>query len=278
MMSIPFYKFSGNGNDFIIIDNRDAVVDEGSLTKFIARVCRRRMSAGADGLILVEDGQGVDFRWRYFNADGSLAEMCGNGARCVARFAYLNGIAGSTMSFENEAGIVTAVITDDRVKISMPDPRDLRTAYALDLTGGPLTVSSINTGVPHVVVPEPTPAELARVDVVGLGTEIRHHGAYAPEGTNADFVCISGENEITIRTYERGVEDETLACGTGAIAGAIVAADQSGLTSPVKVRTRSGGFLGVHFRQANGAFHDVHLEGDARVIYSGELQEDAWRY
>ena len=136
MSSIPFCKFSGSGNDFVIIDNRNSVVGEEHLSEFIANVCRRRMSVGADGFILVEDGDDVDFRWRYYNADGSLAEMCGNGARCVARFAFIHNIAGPSMSFRNEAGIVTADISGHRVKINMPEPQNLKTNYRLQLKSG----------------------------------------------------------------------------------------------------------------------------------------------
>lgn len=278
MEPIPFLKLSGSGNDFIIIDNRRHIMQEDGLSHFVAKLCQRRMSVGADGLILVEDTGGVDFRWRYFNADGSLADMCGNGARCVALFAFLNRIAGSSMSFENEAGIVTADITGDLVRIDMPEPSDLKADRILEIEKGSLTVSSINTGVPHVIVRVDTIDDLDNIDVVKQGREIRFHRDFAPAGTNVNFISPTGGNEIAIRTYERGVEDETLACGTGAIAGAIVAACQSGLDSPIRVRTRSGGLLNIYFKQESNVFYDVYLEGDARVIYSGELQEDSWNY
>lgn len=278
MKPIPFSKLSGSGNDFIVIDNRRHIMQEDGLSRFIAKVCQRRMSVGADGLILVEDADGVDFMWRYYNSDGSLADMCGNGARCVALFAFLNQIAGSPMSFANEAGIVAAEILGDRVKIGMPEPSDFRAERILDVEKESLTVSSINTGVPHVVVRLDTINDLDSMDIVRQGREIRFHRDFAPEGTNADFVSPLGKNEIAIRTYERGVEDETLACGTGAIAGAIVSAYQSGLDSPIGVRTQSGGFLNIYFKQETDGFHDVYLEGDARVIYTGELLEDSWKY
>ena len=278
MKPIPFSKLSGSGNDFIIIDNRRHIMKEDGLPHFIAKVCQRRMSVGADGLILVEDTDGADFRWRYYNADGSLADMCGNGARCVALFAFLNQIAGSSMSFVNEAGIVTAEISGDRVKINMPKPSDFTPEKILEIEKRSLTVSSINTGVPHVIVRLDTIDDLDNMDIVRQGREIRFHRDFAPEGTNANFIGLLGKNEIAIRTYERGVEDETLACGTGAIAGAIVAAYQSGSDSPIKVRTRSGGFLNIYFKREADGFHDIYLEGDARVIYVGELQEDSWKY
>jgi len=265
---------SGSGNDFIIIDNRDMVVDEKDLSDFIKGVCRRKMSVGADGLILVENSDAVDFKWRYFNSDGSIAEMCGNGAGCVARFAYLNNIAGSEMSFETIAGIVNARVENDMVKIKMPDPTELKTDYSLELEDGPLSVSSVNTGVPHVVVEVD---KIDDVEVVKMGREIRFHNMFAPAGTNVNFIYPPKEDILAIRTYERGVEDETLACGTGSIAGAIVMANKFGIKSPVKVMTKSGGYLYIHYKKKEEKYYDIYLEGDARIIYKGELWEDAWK-
>jgi diaminopimelate epimerase len=274
MKQIPFYKMSGAGNDFIVIDNRNQIVADTELSGFIANVCRRKMSAGADGLILIEASDKYDFRWRFFNSDGSNAEMCGNGARCAARFAHVNGIAGTSLSFETEAGVVSAQIKEGGVKVKMPDPSDLKLAYPLQLSADSLEISSINTGVPHVVV---MVEQIADLDVVTLGRDIRLHKAFAPAGTNAHFVQSSQGNAIEIRTYERGVEDETLACGTGAIASAIISASRFKMNSPVDVKTRSGVYLTIHFDAAEGQFRDVYMEGDARIIYTGELQPDAWK-
>jgi len=275
MRHIEFYKASGSGNDFIIIDNRDEIINEKNLRDFVANVCRRKISVGADGLILVEHSDLVDFKWRFFNSDGNPAEMCGNGARCVARFAYLNRIAGSKMSFETEAGIVSAEISNDMVKIKMPDPVDLRIDYSLELKDSPLIISSVNTGVPHVVI---IIDSIEDVDVINLGKEIRFHERFAPVGTNVNFICPQQDGVIAIRTYERGVEDETLACGTGAIAGAIVTSFKFGTESPVRVITKSGESLYIYYNENNGKFYDVYLEGDARIIYRGELREDAWMF
>lgn len=274
MNAIPFYKMSGAGNDFIIIDNRNqAVADEG-LSDFIARVCRRKMSVGADGLILIEVSDQFDFRWRFFNSDGSTAEMCGNGARCAARFAHLTGIAGNTLAFETDAGRVSAQITDERVKVKMPDPSNLKLAYPLKLAAHELEISTINTGVPHAVV---IVERVADVDVLTLGREIRFHQAFAPAGTNANFIQRDKENAIEIRTYERGVEDETLACGTGAIASAIISASRFKMNSPIDVKTRSGVHLTIYFNSSDDQYKDIYMEGDARIIYIGELQPDAWQ-
>ncbi len=274
MRSISFSKMSGTGNDFIIIDNRDRLVEDDGLTEFIRNICRRKMSVGADGLILIESSDKADFRWRFFNSDGSLAEMCGNGARCAARFAYLNGIAGENLSFETEAGIINGQVKGGAAKVKIPDPADLHLDYTVDLEYGPLTVSSVNTGVPHVVVMKDSVEE---VDVFGLGREIRYHEAFAPAGTNVNFICQQKPGQLAIRTYERGVEDETLACGTGSIASALIASCKTDWTSPISLVTRSGESVTIHFRESNHVFTDVYLEGDARLIYTAELGEDAWR-
>ena len=274
MNPIPVSKMSGTGNDFIIIDNRDRIVENDGLAEFIRKVCRRKMSVGADGLILIESSDKADFRWRFFNSDGSPAEMCGNGARCAARFAYLNGIAAENLSFETEAGIIKGQVKNGSAMVKIPDPTDLRLDYSLDLKNGPLTVSSVNTGVPHVVVMKDS---VEAVDVFGLGREIRYHEAFAPSGTNVNFICRQKSGQLAIRTYERGVENETLACGTGAIASALVASCKTNWTSPISLVTRSDESLTIHFRESNGVFTDVYLEGDARMIYIAELREDAWK-
>jgi len=274
MKTITFLKMSGSGNDFIIIDNREAVVPEAQLTRLVIGACRRKMSAGADGMIFIESSTNRDFKWRFFNADGSLPDMCGNGARCAARFAFIHGIAGRQMAFETLAGTIEATIGDDTVKIRMTEPRDLRTGIIMDLKGTPATVGSVNTGVPHVVM---VVDDIEAVAVGKTGRLIRYHPNFAPDGTNANFVAVKENGTIFIRTYERGVEDETLACGTGNVAAALILAHERGLTSPVTLTTRSGGKLTVHFNTQGGRYQDVFLEGDARVIYRGDLWEEAWR-
>ena len=277
--NIPFYKMSGCGNDFIVIDNRSHIVDQVieriDIAQFVADVCARKMSVGADGVILIEDSPQVDFKWRFYNSDGSNAEMCGNGARCAARFAYLNGLAEAQMAFETDAGIVKAHVYDDQVKVKLSDPFDLKMDVPLELQAGSVKVNCLNTGVPHVVIQV---EDLASIDVVGLGREIRENQFFAPAGTNVNFIADQAQNAITVRTYERGVEDETLACGTGAVAGAIVAAVKRKWVPPIKVKTRSGGLLDVHFQMQAERFSDVYLQGDARVIYNAELKRDAWHW
>jgi len=268
---IPFFKMNGCGNDFILIDNRTAplAADPAAFSK---SVCRRKLSVGADGLILIESADAFDFQWQFYNADGSRAEMCGNGARCAARFARLLGMAGEKMTFLTDAGPIEAQMRGEQVKIKMTPPADCRMAANIDLSVGPRTVSSINTGVPHVVLETD---RLAEADVVPLGREIRRHARYAPAGTNVNFVQLDGENRLRVRTYERGVEDETLACGTGCVAAALVTALGRQWPSPIPVVTRSGGILTIYFEKNGDRFQDVYLEGDARIVCTGEIQPDA---
>ncbi len=273
MDQIHFDKMSGSGNDFIIIDNRGKIVPETDIQGFVARICRRKMAVGADGVILVEDTDTADFKWRFFNSDGSVAEMCGNGARCVSRFAFDHGIAGATMTFETLAGVVRAQISDRRVTVSMPDPTALHLDENIDTDRGTMIVHSVNTGVPHVVIETPA---LENVDVVALGREIRHHPRFLPSGTNVNFMSPILDNGVAIRTYERGVEDETLACGTGAVAAAIICAAKDRTVSPVELITRSGERLVVSFHREGSCFTQIYLEGDARIIYKGILWPEAW--
>lgn len=274
MDRVPFFKMSGSGNDFIIVDNRIPKIKKEVLTPFIAGVCRRKRSVGSDGFILVEEAEHADFKWHFFNSDGGRAEMCGNGARCVSRFAYITGIAGRVMTFETDAGIVTAEVTDACVKIGLPDPGRLQMDRFIKTTRGEISFCSVNTGVPHVVIVE---KDLDRIDVVDFGREIRNHRHFAPSGTNVNFISLLPEGRIAIRTYERGVEDETLACGTGAVAAALIAARRYGVTAPVTVMPKSGYNLIVYFKQEEDRFLNLFLEGDARIIYQGELWEEAWR-
>lgn len=272
MEPIPFYKMNGCGNDFIIIDARAARLPA-DLENFIQQVCRRKLSVGADGLILIESSDAYDFQWQFYNADGSRAEMCGNGARCAARFAYELGIAGQQkMVFKTDAGPIEAEMRGEQVKLKMTPPEDCRIDYAVALSDGQQVLSSINTGVPHVVLELD---DLGSAEIVPKGREIRHHETFAPAGTNVNFACPVGEGRLQVRTYERGVEDETLACGTGCVAAALVTAIRRGWSSPIPVTTRSGGVLTIHFERNGDHFHEVYLEGDARIVYTGEIRPDA---
>ena len=277
MNKIPFMKLSGAGNDFVIINNLNRNVDstDKDFVNFVTKICQRRMSVGADGILLVEPAADVDFRMRYFNADGGEVETCGNGARCISKFAYLNGLVAEQMRFLTNAGVYESEIVDENVKVRMSDPTDIRINVPLRLVDGVHTVGFANSGVPHVVF---FVDNLEATDVFDLGQQTRYHDDFKPAGTNANFIRIHSAEQIDIRTYERGVEDETLACGTGSIASAIVSATLGKVTSPVSVRTASGVVLKIHFELENNAAKNVYLEGDARVIYTGELTAEAWDY
>ncbi len=270
-----FFKMSGSGNDFILVDNRGGALAEiKDIPAFVQAVCRRKVSVGADGVILVESSERADFRWRFFNADGSEVEMCGNGGRCVARFAFLQGIAGERMSFETAAGIIDAEVRGDVVKLRLTEPSALQADRAIPIQDEMLTVDSLNTGVPHVVA---FVTDLDAFDVFRYGRALRYSEAFAPAGTNANFVTVTGPHSLSVRTYERGVEDETLACGTGSVASALAAAARGEVTSPVEVTVRSGEILKIHFDKIDGAFRNVYLEGRVRVVYEGRLWEEAWQ-
>jgi diaminopimelate epimerase len=276
MQSIPFYKMSGSGNDFIIIDQRaPLLVPALPAAQFVAKVCRRRMSVGADGVIFIEKSETADFRWRFFNSDGSPAEMCGNGARCAARFAVLAGIAGERLAFETDVGLIQAHVEGEQVRIQMSAPHDLVLNDSVSVAGYPLPISRVNTGVPHVVMEV---KDLARANVKTVGREIRSHERFAPDGTNVNFVALLGDGLWGIRTFERGVEDETLACGTGNVAAALVLALRHNIASPITFKTLSGTSLRVFFQREGERFDEVYLEGDARVVYVGQMGAEAWDY
>jgi len=264
---LRFTKMNGAGNDFVMIDNRSGEVQ---LTREqIARVCDRHGGIGADGILLLENAaNGADFRMRYYNADGGEAEMCGNGARCFAR--YASRVAGpkNNMTFETPAGVIGAKLIDESVTLQMSEPHDLRLNFSVDLGDEKIDAHFINSGVPHVVVPV---GKLDAMDVKRIGSMIRRHAVFAPAGTNVNFVKVCGTNEISIRTYERGVEDETLACGTGVVASALIHAATLGSGSPITVNVRSGTRLSVGFARAGEEFKDVSLTGPADFVFEGTI-------
>jgi diaminopimelate epimerase len=276
---IHFYKITGTGNDFIVIDNRKGIIDADHCRDFVRRACRHKLSVGADGVILVENDPEVDFKWRFFNADASEAEMCGNGARCVARFVNLTGIVDkSKMSFRTLAGIINAELLGNRVKVEMTPPHSLSLDLNVEAEGRSFRLDFINTGVPHSVWFAADESELESIDVQRWGRALRFHPQFQPAGTNVNFVYVRDPQNIVVRTYERGVEGETLACGTGCMASALISAARNRVVSPVEVKTRSGEFLTIHFEisrnpQAAGApkFGKVYLEGEARVAFEADL-------
>ncbi|MCG6918751.1 MAG: diaminopimelate epimerase [Deltaproteobacteria bacterium] len=270
-----FYKMSGSGNDFILVDNRDNIIEAGLAAELARKLCRRKVSVGADGLILIENDDEVDFRWNFFNADGSRAEMCGNGGRCVARLANMLGICDSSLSFRTLAGIIRAEVSGSRVKLQMTQPHDLRLDMELDLNGQRFNAHFVNTGVPHTVFILEGPEILEKQEVVGQGRKVRFHSQFAPAGTNVNFVAVLDEQALALRTYERGVEDETLACGTGATAVALIVAAKGMVRPPVAVHTKSGETLTIYFDPKEILPQEVYMEGETRVIYQGRLWEEA---
>ena len=266
---LRFAKMAGGGNDFVVIDNRSgSVTDAVTLTR---RICTAHLSVGADGLILVETSKNADFRMRYFNNDGSGGEFCANGTRCAARFAVLNGIAPQKMTIDTDAGRVGADVAGaSTVTLSLPSPQRFRAERPLRVDGKTLRGSSIVMGVPHYVLfPD---ADLWSLDIAALGRAIRFHPDLKPDGgANVNFVSVRGEHSIEVRTYERGVEAETLSCGSGVVASVATCALFGKVASPVSVLTRSGITLQVAFNRDGEALRDVRLTGDARLIYSSEL-------
>ena len=269
-MTVRFAKMHGAGNDFVLIDERDGTFP--CRREVLAALGARGTGVGCEGIILVQKSDRLDFRMKFFNPDGSEAEMCGNGARCVAAFAREIGAAKSDrMRFETLAGDVQAEIlhpatshprnlaTSQLVKVEMPPPKDLRRNF-------------INSGVPHCIVPI---ADLAKADVAGEGRRIRYSDEFAPDGTNVDFVAYHAPDQADIRTYERGVEAESGACGTGAVAAALVGVAQYGLRFPVRVHTVKGYELVIGGAFDGKGFRSVTLTGPVAHVFSGEIDLDS---
>lgn len=271
MKKVPFHKIHGNGNDFILIDNRRNILKGRSLSALAQQVCHRNRSVGADGLIVIvppTSRRTAHFKWRFFNADGSEAEMCGNGSRCAAQFAVLRKIAPRTMVFETRAGLIHAEVKKATVKVQLTGASGMALHVAVPLAGGVRTGHVVNTGVPHLVY---MTDRLDQEDVQAVGSASRWHELFKPAGTNVNFVQVDGEHRLGIRTFERGVEGETLACGTGAVAAALTAAALGKASSPVTVTTRGGDRLTVTFTRSDGAFSGLFLEGKVVVACEGML-------
>ena len=271
MDSFPFVKMSGAGNDFIVVDNRSMSVN--LAREQIANLCHRHFGIGADGLLAVEpaDQPGADFRMRYYNADGGEAEMCGNGARCFARFVESFPRADKNrVRFLTLAGLIEGEFVGHEVRVNLTPPTDLKLNRKADFGWGEVTFHSINTGVPHVVVEVP---DVEVAEVLALGRAIRYSSLFE-RGTNVNFVQVTDAGELIVRTYERGVEGETLACGTGVTAAALVMHRVRGLPLPLRVKVRGGDVLSVSAviegSAASGeTFTDVTLTGPATETFSG---------
>jgi diaminopimelate epimerase len=268
-MALGFTKMNGAGNDFVLIDNREQKV---KLSRDqIVRLCDRHRGIGADGVILLvpcASGK-AQWAWQFFNSDGSTGEMCGNGARCFARFVQRLAGSNGDLSFETEAGVINARFHGPRVTINLTEPHALRLGEQLPLKTGSQTVHSINTGVPHAILFVP---DADQAMVREIGPEVRRHSHFAPKGTNVNFVQVLGPGRIRVRTFERGVEGETLACGTGVTASALIASRVHQFGSPVSVQVQGGDILEVSFLEQNGTFKNVCLTGPADFVFDGEIE------
>jgi diaminopimelate epimerase len=277
---IDFMKLHGSGNDFVVIDNRNGVLAESCLQAFSELVSRRARSIGADGVVLIENPvePDTDFRWRYFNADGSEGEMCGNGAMCGARFAEVIGAAPAETAFSTMSGIVRATVDPATgvVELAMPDTGPIEDARSVEVDGTRYALVPIQVGVPHAVLyVEDADAFGSRAELEQVGRAIRQSEAFAPAGTNVNVVSPLGENRLRMRTYERGVEAETLACGTGAVASAVVSVGRGMVTTPVEIVTSSGMPLVASFDLRQNGARTIALRGETRIVMSGTIRADA---
>jgi len=267
-MNLSFWKMSGAGNDFVCLDNRKKTLRLSA--KQIEALCHRQFGVGADGLLILERAKtkSADFRMRYYNADGGEAEMCGNGARCFARFAQkMAKVKKKGMRFDTGAGLVEAEFFGEEVRVQLTAPQGLDLKRQLLTSLGQLNVHSLNTGVPHTVL---FVEDVGKTDILSLGAELRYHPHFSPKGTNVNFAQILGSNKLRVRTYERGVEGETLACGTGVTAVALIASEVHGFKSPVSIKVQGGDLLKVYFQKKDGIFKEVKLLGPADFIFKGE--------
>src|SRR5437588_1109754 len=263
-----FTKMNGAGNDFVLIDNRSGDVHLNR--DQIVRICNRHRGVGADGILLLEKASNqADFRMRYFNRDGGEAEMCGNGARCFARFANKVADAPAKISFQTPAGLIRGELHGELVTLQMSEPKDLQLDMDLVANGAKERAHFINSGVPHVVVPV---SKVGDVDVRKRGEALRRHEKFSPAGANVNFIQKRGPKNVLVRTYERGVEDETLACGTGVVASALIFAATEKVDGPISVTVRSGSELSVDFKRARDQFTKVTLTGPAEFAFEGTIE------
>jgi diaminopimelate epimerase len=267
-MKVSFWKMHGAANDFIVVDDRSLTFPAGDTT-WLSHIMSRRTGVGSEGVLLIQPSRRADFRMRFFNPDGGEVDMCGNGARCIARLAHELGAAPAKMRFETAAGTVQAEVLGENVLLQLTDPKDWRLHRTLHLGGEARAYHFVNSGVPHVVMPV---EDLEEVDVAETGAAIRYHPDFAPAGTNANFIAVTGRDAVRVRTYERGVEAETLACGTGIVACALVAGKLGLATTPVKVTPASGDVLEVDFRLTPEGAERVTLFGPAAHVFQGELE------
>ena len=274
-----YTKMQGAGNDFIVIDNRSGAIPEEKQSALAARVCRRRVSVGADGLMVVQQPtmEGADYRMLFYNSDGSVGEMCGNGARCICRYGYEKGLAGETQRVQTTAGLVTGVrISGREYRVRLNDVTTLRPDLTLDTSRGPMTVSYVELGcpgLPHAVVHMPGLKDMDRDELRALGRELRWHSSF-PKGANVNFWDWDGADALTEITFERGVEDFTLACGTGT--GSVVSVlTAQGLVSGREVPvSMMGGVLRISVDVTGPLPKELYLTGPTTMVSEGELLDE----
>lgn len=269
-MKITFTKMHGAGNDFIMIDDRQGLVPWQDHF-LMAALAARRFGVGCEGIILIQASDKADFRMRFLNPDGTEVDMCGNGSRCAAAFAHAIGAAGRTTTMETMCGLMDAELGDRGVKVWMPEPTRKTYGLVVNACGRAFTGDFMNTGVPHFVV---AVDDLPSADVIGWGRTLRQHPAFNPEGTNVSFVAYRAPDRLTMRTYERGVEGESGACGTGAVACAVAAVERLGFTLPICARTPTGYELIIGGDWRDQKCTGLTLTGPTRIVYTGEIELD----
>lgn len=275
---IPFTKMSGAGNDFVVVDNRSGIVKND--IEFAKAICDRKWGIGADGVLLIEKSDRAAFMMKYYNSDGSFGGMCGNGGRCISRFAFINHIIDrQSFSFEALDYVYSAKVTDDGVILTMKEPSDILLRNTMILDGKQIQYHFVNTGSPHCVIilheNTNTFSNLSSLDVNTIGRKIRYNDLFSKtNGINVNFIEVASKTSLNIRTYERGVEAETLACGTGSIASAIIAHLIGQTDSSCFIQTKSGEALHVSFQNKDGKICNVTLSGSAHVLFEGTLTFD----
>lgn len=272
-----FTKMNGAGNDFILINNMVEGLDHSVFPALARTLCHRRLSIGADGLMVVErPGAGGDYRMLFYNADGSAGEMCGNGARCICRYGYENGLAGKTQTVETTAGKVFGQRMDKRLyRIRLNDPTVIRLDCPVEADGVTYACSYVelgSPGLPHAVVPYPGLRDAPEGELRELGRKLRWHSAF-PKGANVNFYELTGEDRIFERTFERGVEDFTYACGTGTGSVAAVLALQGKIGGRLRA-DMTGGTLEVETEQAQGRVEALYLTGPTNVVCKGTITDE----
>ena len=274
---MKFYKYNGAGNDFVIIPNLDGAIARGAYSALARRLCARRVSVGADGLMLVEPSQKADFRMAFYNADGSEGEMCGNGARCICRFGYETGLAGERQTVETISGLVHGERLDTRrYRVRLTDPTVIKPHLAVEVEGRSYDCGYVELGtpgLPHAVVHMPGLRGISVEELRPLGRALRYHPAF-PKGANVNFYDLEGKNHIFERTFERGVEDFTLACGTGTGSTAVILALRGEASRRGLRADMAGGTLEVDLEGDGDAITGIYLTGPTNTVASGEILDE----